>query len=94
MSLEFTPGRIGDLILETLPNGELAWLRADLDAAICDADQLDEDLTRTLGWRSRNYTLSSRPWLTQQGADLLARERAMHALFGRPWPSVAETCQS
>jgi hypothetical protein len=27
-----------------------AWLRRELDAAIADAEQLDQDLTRTLGW--------------------------------------------
>jgi hypothetical protein len=27
-----------------------AWLRRELDVAIADAEQLDQDLTRTLGW--------------------------------------------
>ena len=32
----------------------------------------------------------ARYWPTQSGRDLVARWRAEEALFGRPWPSVAE----
>jgi hypothetical protein len=40
-----------DLVLEPLPNGEYAWLRPELDAAIADADQVHEILTRLLDRR-------------------------------------------
>ena len=56
-----------------------AWLRPELDAAIADADQVEQDLSRLLD----RYTL------TETGRDYLARERAMAARFG-PWPTVAE----
>ena len=88
MSVEFTPGRIGDLVLETLPSGELAWLRADLNAAIRDADRLDQDLTDTLGWPEPQPEDGPRYVVTDRGHRALA----MDALFGQPWPTVAETC--
>ena len=90
MLSESIPSRIGDLVLETLPNGELAWLRAELDAAIADADQVDQALTRTLGWPERNGSQPRRYWLTQPATDLLARARAMDALFDPCWPTLAE----
>ena len=80
------------LVLERLPNGELAWLRPELDAAIRDADQLNQALTRLLGWPEPQPKPEPRYWLTQKGADLLARERAMAALFDPCWPTVAEAC--
>ena len=86
MLSEFIPSRIGNLVLEPLPNGELAWLRRELDAAIADADQLDQELTRTLGDGPRF-------WLTDAGRRALdedARVRAMQVLFGRPWPKLSE----
>ena len=86
MLSESIPSRIGNLVLEPLPNGELAWLRRELDAAIADADQLDQELTRTLGDGPRF-------WITDAGRHALdedARARATEALFGRPWPTVAE----
>jgi hypothetical protein len=42
----------------------------------------------------RNYWVGSRPALTQRGLDVLTRERAMEALFGRGWPTVVEVCRS
>ena len=75
------------LVLERLPNGELAWLRPELDAAIRDADQLDQDLIRLLGWPKPQPKPESRYWLT----DLGRRALAMEALFG-PWPTCAEVC--
>jgi hypothetical protein len=68
-----------------------AWLRREqdmireLDRAIVDADRLDQDLTATLG--------AERIWITDAGRAALdedRRARAMEALFGQPWPSVAE----
>jgi hypothetical protein len=72
------------LVLERLPNGELAWLRAELDTAIADAEQLDQDLTRRLGWPEPQPD-DIRVALT----DLGRRALAMQRLFG-PWPTVAE----
>jgi hypothetical protein len=76
------------LVLDRLPNGELAWLKPKLDAA----DEIDQLMARQLGRRGDQepnvdgvcYTIS------QAGRDLLARERAMQALFGFPWPTVAK----
>ena len=73
------------LVLERLPNGELAWLRAELDAAIADAEQLDQDLTRTLGWPEPQPEPDERVSLTDPGRRALAMER----LFG-PWPTLAQ----
>ena len=63
-----------------------AWLRRELDIAIADAAQVDQDLTRTLGWpdpqpesEDVRYTLT----------DLGRRAVAMARLFG-PWPTLAE----
>ena len=89
MLSESIPSRIGDLVLDVLPNGEYAWLRRELDTAIADADQLDQDLTRTLGWPEPQPE-ERRYGITEAGRDHLARQRAMEALFGRPWPTVAE----
>jgi hypothetical protein len=83
------------LVLERLPNGEFAWLKPELEAAIAGANRLDLDLTRTLGWKSqpeRRYWMGTHPVITQRGLDVLTRERAMRTLFGRPWPTVAEAC--
>ena len=74
------------LVLERLPNGELAWLRAELDVAIADAEQLDQDLTRRLGWpEPQPEPEDVRYTLTDAGRRALAMER----LFG-PWPTLAE----
>jgi hypothetical protein len=65
-----------------------AWLRRELDAAIADADQLDQDLTRTLGWpepQPRPEPDEARVALTDLGRRALAMER----LFG-PWPTLAQ----
>ena len=84
------PSAPAGLVLERLPNGDNAWLRRELDAAIRDTDRLDQDVTRLL---ERRYDQQPEPRvdLTQAGRDYLARERAMEALFG-PWPTVAQTC--
>ena len=75
------------LVLERLPSGEYAWLRAELDVAIADAGQLDQDLTRRLGWpepqpepEDVRYTLT----------DLGRRALAMQRLFGDGWPTLAQ----
>ena len=73
------------LVLERLPNGELAWLRPELDTAIADAEQLDQDLMRTLGWpepqpEDVRYTIT----------DLGRRALAMERLFGDGWPTLAQ----
>ena len=60
---------VAALVLERLPNDELAWLRPSPDVA-----ENDDAL----------YVL------TEAGHDLVARWRAEEALFGRPWPTVAE----
>ena len=64
-----------------------AWLRPELDAAIRDAEQLDQDLTRTLGWpepqpepEDVRYTIT----------DLGRRALAMERLFGDGWPTLAQ----
>jgi hypothetical protein len=70
-----------DLVLDRLPNGELAWLRPEVDAA----DQVEQFMARRLG--------SDRIWITDAGRRALAedrRARAMEALFGQPWPTIAE----
>lgn len=54
------PSAPAGLVLERLPNGEYAWLRAELDAAIADADRLAQDLTRTLGW-SESRSICTQP---------------------------------
>jgi hypothetical protein len=38
--------------------------------------------------RERAYVIPSRYWLT----DRARRALALEALFGRPWPTVAEAC--
>ena len=73
------------LVLERLPNGELAWLRAELDTAITDAEQVDQDLTRTLGW-PESQPEEIRYTLTDAGRRALAMQR----LFGEDWPTLAE----
>jgi hypothetical protein len=80
-----------DLVLDRLPNGELAWLRPELDTAIRDADQLDQDLGR-LQERRGAESPEPRYWITGAGRRALdadRRARAMEALFG-PWPTAAE----
>ena len=62
-----------------------AWLRAELDTAITDAEQLDQDLTRRLGWPEPQPEPEERVALTNLGRRALAMER----LFG-PWPTVAQ----
>ena len=77
------------LVLERLPNGELAWLRRELDAAIHDAEQVDQDLTRTLGWpepQPQPEPKDVRYTLTDAGRRALAMQR----LFGEDWPTLAE----
>ena len=67
------------------------WFRRELDAAIRDADDVDQVLTRLLD-RGRQQ-LDIRYVLTAAGRralDEAARERAMQALFGRPWPTLAD----
>ena len=79
------------LVLERLPSGDYAWLRPALDAAIRDAAQVDQDLTHLLD-RGRQQP-EVRYVLTDAGRralDEAARDRAMHALFGYPWPTLAE----
>jgi hypothetical protein len=73
--------------------GSYAWLRRELDTAIRDAERIDQDLTQLLGWPAPQPEPEEiRVALTQRGRDYLARQRAMEALFGRPWPTVAEAC--
>ena len=74
------------LVLERLPNGELAWLRAELDVAIADAEQLDQDLTRLLGWPEPQADDEPRYALTDRARRALAMER----LFGDGWPTLAQ----
>ena len=75
------------LVLERLPSGDYAWLRRELDTALADAEQLDQDLTRRLGWpepqpepEDVRYTLT----------DLGRRALAMQRLFGDGWPTLAQ----
>jgi len=63
---------VADLVLDRLPNGELAWLRAEPP------------------------TNEVRYVLTEDGCRALdedCRARALAALFGQPWPTVAEACR-
>jgi hypothetical protein len=67
------------------------WFRRELDAAIRDADDVDQVLTQLLN-RGRRQP-EPRYVITDEGRralDEAARERAMQALFGRPWPTLAE----
>ena len=67
------------------------WFRRELDAAIRDADDVDQVLTQLLN-RGRRQP-ESRYVITDAGRralDEAARERAMQALFGHPWPTLAE----
>ena len=93
MRTQFTAGQLAGptdpagLVLERLPNGELAWLRRELDTALANAEQLDQDLTRTLGWpepqpepEDVRYTIT----------DLGRRALAMERLFGDGWPTLAQ----
>ena len=73
------------LVLERLPSGEYAWLRPELDGAIRDAEQLDQDLTRRLGWPEPQPEPEERIALTDLGRRVLAMER----LFGS-WPTLAQ----
>jgi hypothetical protein len=85
-----TNGTHSDLVLEILPNGESAWLRPELDAAIADAGALDAQITRCLGWPENHPALQECIGITQAGRDALARAEALENLLGQPWPSVAE----
>jgi hypothetical protein len=81
-----------DLVFERLPGGSYAWLRPELNAAIRDADQVDQALSRRLG-RCADQPPEPRYWITDAGRRALdedRRARAMEALFGQPWPTVAE----
>ena len=95
MRTQFTAGQLAGptdpagLVLERLPSGDYAWLRAELDTAIAGAEQLDQDLTRTLGWpepqpqpepEDVRYTIT----------DLGRRALAMARLFGEDWPTLAQ----
>jgi len=72
--------------LELVNYGEgHAWLRRELDVAIVDAEQLDQDLTRTLGWPEPQADDEPRYALTDKARRVLAVER----LFG-PWPTLAQ----
>jgi hypothetical protein len=85
------PTHPAGLVLERLPNGEHAWLRAELGAAITDAEQLERDMARVLDRRDGQQP-EIRYWITDEGRRVLdedRRARAMEALFG-PWPTVAE----
>jgi hypothetical protein len=74
------------VVLERLPNGELAWLRPELDAVIRDAEQLGKDLARLLGRpEPESQPEDTRYTLTDAGRRALAMER----LFG-PWPTLAQ----
>ena len=61
------------------------WFRRELDVAIADAEQLDQDLTRRLGWPEPRPAPEERVALTDLGRRALAIER----LFGQPWPTLA-----
>jgi hypothetical protein len=76
-----------DLVLDRLPSGELAWLRAELDAAIHDADHIDHVLAGRLE-RDRRYVLTDAG--RRDLHDYVTRQRALDALFGQPWPTAAE----
>jgi hypothetical protein len=66
-----------DLILELLPNGESAWLRpARPSCLVAEACLSSSDDARFI--------------ITDAGRDQIRRDAAMQALFGRPWPTVAE----
>jgi hypothetical protein len=70
-----------------------AWLRPELDRLIDDATRLERDADRLLNRRplaAHDGPESRRVALTQRGQDLVRRWRADAALFGRPWPTVAE----
>ena len=54
-------------------------------AAIADAEQLDQDLTRRLGWPEPQPDPEERYTLTDVGRRALAVEH----LFG-PWPTLAQ----
>jgi hypothetical protein len=62
-----------------------AWLRRELDVAIADAEQLDQALTRRLGWPEPQPEPEERIALTDLGRRVLAMER----LFGS-WPTLAQ----
>jgi hypothetical protein len=84
-------GPTSDLELVNYGAGH-AWLRPKLDAAIRDADRLDQDLGRLLDRRGAESP-EPRYWITDEGRRALDEDRracAMEALFGRPWSTVAE----
>ena len=87
---------IDGLVLTPLPNGELAWLRAELDTAIANADQVYQVLAHRLDRGADQPPEDVRYVLTDAGRRALdedRRARAMEALFGQPWPTVAEACR-
>ena len=67
------------------------WFRRELDAPSRDAAGVDQILTQLLNRRQRQP--ESRYVITDAGRralDQAARERAMQALFGYPWPTLAK----
>jgi hypothetical protein len=62
------------------------WFRRELDAAIRDADDVDQVLTRRLGWPEPQPEPEERVALTDLGRRALAMER----LFG-PWPRLVDS---
>ena len=63
-------------VLERLPNGEYAWLRPEPAKAVVDSNPAESDDALYVP--------------TDAGHDLVVRMRAQEALFGHPWPTVAE----
>ena len=61
------------------------WFRRVLDDAIRDADDVDQVLTRRLGWPEPQSEPEERIALTDLGRRALAMER----LFG-PWRTLAQ----
>jgi hypothetical protein len=68
-----------------------AWFRAERDGAIRAAAQVDHDLTRRQARQGDENEV--RYVLTDAGRRALDEDRharALEALFGQPWPTVAE----
>ena len=79
-----------NLVLEPLPNGEYAWLRPWLGEAVVDVDQVDQFLTRLLERRPEPQPAPEPEEPRFALTDLGRHALAMKALFGQPWPKVAE----